>query len=1018
MKQVNFRIPLRILAVLMGLFLSIGASAQITVQGHVKDATGEPVIGATIRVVGTSTAAATDFDGNFVLTANNGAQLQVTSIGYQPQTVSAAPNVVITLLEDSELLDEVVVIGYGQVKKTDATGSVLSIKPDEMNHGLQTNAQDMISGKIAGVNVSTDGGPAGGATIRIRGGSSLNASNDPLYVIDGLPMDTYGAKGLGNPLSLVNPNDIESFTVLKDASATAIYGSRASNGVIIITTKKGKAGVAPHVSYNGNVSVSMRKSTPDMLDGPAFTSFIKKLYGEDSDAYRSLGWYDDNGVQHFANTNWYDEIFRTAVSTDHNITISGSSKHMPYRFSIGYTNNQGIIKESNFKRYTADIALSPSLFGDHLKLNLNGKAMLATNNWTGNNSGAVGQARPYDPTKPVTANNSIYNNYFNGYTQWYQTGGYDGEPKWLYTVNRNATKNAVSSLNLIYDRSHSTKYIGNIEADYRIHGFEDLRLHVNAGATYSHGKQQVNRDRYYPDDTYYYYGYESWSREENYSLSLSAYAQYVKELKNHSFDIMAGYEYQRFHQSSNWNGYGRYPDTNTLHAGEIYNAPTTETKYRTGNVIVSFFGRLNYSFMDRYLLTFTLRDDGSSRFHKDHRWGLFPSAAFAWKIKEEAFLKNVQAVNDLKLRLSYGITGQQEGIGNYTYIPTYTPSKDHAFYNIGLLNGLLYRPDAYNPNLTWEKTTTYNAGIDVALWNSRWTFSVDYYYRKTKDLLNNVYTAAGTNFSNVVQSNVGSLHNTGVEFATTVRPIVKKDFTWELNFNATYNKNRIDELITGEGPNYNIPHGGAAGGVGGNIKAHHVGNAVGAFWVYQQVYDANGKIVPNTYVDRDGDGIITTDDRYYYYKPDPDVTLGLNTKFLYKNWDLGFSARASLGNYMYNGVEAGSANVGRGSVYVNGFVSNRPVSAVERGLTNMYTEQFMSDYWIENASFLKLDNITLGYSFPRLFGYDINGRIYATVQNVWTWTKYSGIDPEVNGGYDGDIYPRALTTILGLSLNF
>lgn len=1018
MKQVNFRIPLRILAVLMGLFLSIGASAQITVQGHVKDATGEPVIGATIRVVGTSTAAATDFDGNFVLTANNGAQLQVTSIGYQPQTVSAAPNVVITLLEDSELLDEVVVIGYGQVKKTDATGSVLSLKPDEMNHGLQTNAQDMISGKIAGVNVTTGGGPDGGASIRIRGGSSLNASNDPLIVIDGLAMDTYGAKGLGNPLSMVNPNDIESFTVLKDASATAIYGSRASNGVIIITTKKGKAGVAPHVSYNGNVSVSMRKSTPDMMDGPTFTKFIRDLYGEDSDAYRSLGWYDDKGQQHFANTNWYDEIFRTAVSTDHNVTIAGSSKHMPYRVSIGYTNNQGIIKESNFKRYTASVNLSPSLFGDHLKLNLNGKAMLATNNWTGNNSGAVGQARPYDPTKPVMTDNSIAREYFKGYTQWYQSGGFDGEPGWLYTVNRNATKNPVSSLNLIYDRATSTKYIGNFEADYRIHGFEDLRLHVNGGATYSNGKQMVNRDRYYPDDTYYYYGYESWSREENYSLSLSAYAQYLKELKDHTIDIMAGYEYQRFHQSSNWYGAGKYPMTNTLSAGEPYNPPTTETRYKTGNVIVSFFGRINYAFKDRYLLTFTLRDDGSSRFHKDHRWGLFPSAAFAWKIKEEAFLKNVQAINDLKLRLGYGITGQQEGIGNYTYIPTYTPSKDHAFYNIGLIGGLLYRPDAYNPELTWEKTTTYNAGIDVALWNNRWTFSVDYYYRKTKDLLNNVFTAAGTNFSNVVQSNVGSLHNTGVEFTTTVRPIVKKDFSWEINFNATYNKNRIDELITGEGPNYNIPHGGAAGGVGGNIKAHHVGNAVGAFWVYQQVYDANGKIVPNTYVDRDGDGIITTDDRYYYYKPDPDVTMGLSNKFIYKNWDLGFSARASLGNYMYNGVEAGSANVGRGAVYVNGFVSNRPVSAVERGLTNMYTEQFMSDYWIENASFFKLDNITLGYSFPRLFGYDINGRIYATVQNVCTWTKYSGIDPEVGGGYDGDIYPRALTTILGLSLNF
>ncbi len=1063
MKQVNIRNPFRMLVLMLGLFLSVGAFAQIDVKGHVKDAQGEPVIGATVRVVGTQTATVTDFDGNFTLKAPQGADITVTYVGYQTATVKAAASLVITLQEDQNVLENVVVIGYGRAKKNDLTGSVTAIKPDEMNHGLQTNAQDMISGKIAGVSVISDGGtPGGGAQIRIRGGSSLNASNDPLIVIDGLAMDNYGVQGLANPLSMVNPNDIESFTVLKDASATAIYGSRASNGVIIITTKKGRAGSAPKISYNGNVSISAKRKTIDVMSGSEYREFIKNLYGEDSKAYKALGWYpisdetvtttydkDGNlsgykgaytlGEQQFADTDWQNEIYRTAVSTDHNITIAGGLKNMPYRVSLGYTNNQGIVKTSKFERYTASINLSPSFLEDHLKFNINGKGMIAKNRYA--DGGAIGAARYMDPTKPVkVSGNQIYDKYFGGYAQWYSAATYL-DKTWVQTSNRNATSNPVALLDLKEDKATSKSFVGNIEVDYAIHGFEDLHIHANGGADFSTGKQTTVISPYSTSNNYY--GYDGWNKKDTYNLSFNAYIQYMKDFeKIHHLDVMAGYEWQHFHVKSDYNGWGMYPATCELGYKETdasgaetgrfiynkdlnggrYDAPTTETVYKSENYLVSFFGRLNYSLMDRYLLTFTLRGDGSSRFAKGNRWGVFPSLALAWKMKEETFLKNIDFLSDAKLRLGWGITGQQEGIGDYTYIPTYTPNADHAYYNIGLNNGVTYRPDAYNPNLTWEKTTTWNAGIDLSFLNNRLEFTVDWYYRKTKDLINSVYVPAGSNFRNKITSNIGSLHNTGFEFATTLRPIQTKDWRWEVTYNLTYNHNEIDELVSGSGDNYYVETGGISAGTGGNIQAHAVGHAASSFYVYQQAYDQNGKILPNTYVDRNGNGYIDSGDRYFYYKPAADVTMGLGSKVLYKNWDFSFSMRASLGNYVYNDNLAGSLNVGQGAIYSLGYLGNRPTEAVNLGLTNPLTEQFFSDYFVQNASFLKMDNITLGYSFNGLFKggkYNgISGRVYATVQNVFTITKYDGIDPEISSGIDNSLYPRPFTTVLGLSLNF
>ena len=632
MKQVNLRIYRMILPLILGLFLSVGTYAQsITVKGHVKDALGG-VIGASVVEKGNTTnGTITDLDGNFSLNVPKGSTLVVSFIGYKTQEVVAASSVVVTLQEDSELLDEVVVIGYGVARKNDLTGSVTAIKPDEMNKGLTTSAQDMMQGKIAGVSVVNNGGePGGSATIRIRGGSSLNASNDPLIVIDGLAMDNYGVQGMSNPLALVNPADIESFTVLKDASATAIYGSRASNGVILITTKKGQSNSKPRISYNGNVSVSMVTDKLDVLNAKEFMKLVQNTYGYSDEEflasaeYQALGYMNAQGEHLFADTDWQDEIYRTAVSTDHNITVSGGLKNMPYRVSLGYTNQQGILKTSSFERYTASVNLSPSLFDEHLKVNFNAKGMYSVTSYA--NTDAIGAATSMDPTKPVYGGTEFYDKNFGGYWEWPEAVDWK-DSEWGYNINTLATANPVGMLNNRSDKGKSKVLMGNIELDYKIHGFEDLHLHVNGGMDVASGKSNKNYNRFDLDN--YYYGRVGWNTQDTYNLSLNMYAQYMKDFgKAHHFDIMAGYEWQHFHKETDYYYYGTYPDTNLEHAGEIYN-PSENTLYKTENYLVSFFGRMNYSLLDRYLLTFTLRDDGSSRFSKKNRWGLFPSVALA-----------------------------------------------------------------------------------------------------------------------------------------------------------------------------------------------------------------------------------------------------------------------------------------------------------------------------------------------------------------------------------------------------
>ncbi len=1013
--------------VIMSALLLIGtlAFAQTTATGNVVDAAnGEPIIGASVLEKGTTNGTITDWDGNFTLNVQSGATLVISYMGYKTQEVAATANMKINLGEDSELLEEVVVVGYGVVKKNDATGSVTAIKPDEMNKGLVTNAQDMMQGKIAGVQVTSAGGqPGAGATIRIRGGSSLNASNDPLIIIDGLSMDNNGIKGVSNALSMVNPNDIETFTVLKDASATAIYGSRASNGVIIITTKKGKEGSKPRFSYEGNGSLSILTNRIEVMDAAAYTNHITNNFPANA---AELG---------TANTNWQDQIYRTAGATDHNFSVTGGTKNMPYRASLGYTYQDGTIKTSNMQRLTASFSLNPSFLDKHLTFNLNAKGMYIYNRYA--DGGAVGSALAFDPTRPV---NDDTHPEFGGYYQTAVAIADPFDPTWLYTTDSNVPQNPVAMLYQKNDRANSGVFIGNLEADYKVHGFEDLRFHANFGADYSYGKQITTISPYSYGNNYY--GWDGESHENKFNLLFNVTAQYAKDFtEDHHFDAMVGYEWQHFRRWSDNYGYGLYQDTYTKDpalAGTKYNeTDKTLSAWATENFLLSFFGRVNYIALNRYMITATVRGDGSSRFAKGHQWGVFPSVALGWKIKEEAFLQDVNWLNDLKLRLGYGITGQQDGIGDYPGMVTYSINTQHAYYPLGEIDPVtgdyIYyshsRPNAVNEELTWEKTTTYNAGLDFGFLNNRISGSIDYYYRLTTDLITDIDVAAGMNFKNRVTSNVGSLSNQGVELMLNAVAIDNKSLKWDLGFNFTYNKNRIEKLTLGENKDYFIPTGGISSGTGNTIQRHQEGYAAGTFFVYQTEINNNGyyEIIDQptlfdeatqTYIP---DGKIDDADLVAYHNSMPDFTLGFQSKWQFSGFDLGISLRSNIGNYVYNDVKAGRMSSLQ-TPYRSGAFTN-----VIPGTLDTYnrivgsetvspgSNAYKMDVFVENGSFLRIDNITLGYTWTKP---ELTARLYGSVQNPFVVSGYSGLDPEVFGGIDNNIYPRSMTALVGVSLQF
>ena len=987
-------------------------------KGTVVDASGEPLTGASVIVKGTTNGAMVDAEGHFSLNAvKPGAILRITFIGYDPQEIRwDGEPVEVILQEMANNLGEAVVIGYGVAKKNDLSGSVVAIKPDEKNHGLITNAQDMIQGKIAGVSVINGGGaPGEGATIRVRGGSSLTASNDPLIVIDGLAMDNDKRKGSSNILSSINPQDIESFTVLKDASATAIYGSRGSNGVIIITTKKGRTGQAPRVSYNGTFGVSMNLKQLDVMNAAEYRNFIKSYYGEESTAYSLLG---------NSNTNWQDEIYQTALTHEHGLTLTGGLKNMPYRVSLGYYGQEGVLKTSDYERYSASVSLNPTFFDEHLKFNFNGRVMHGYTRWA--NTDAIGAATRMDPTQPVyvrddakyAADASRWDN-LGGYFEWLNSGSTYNDPNWPDAHDSNTTGNPVS---LLYNKENVGKtntFIGNAEMDYQFHGFEDLRFHVNGSVEYNNGRITNWSNPYSYAGCYK--GWNEWEKEKRYNLMYSAYLQYFKDFNdNHHFDIMGGFEWSRKHYEGDGFGYAQTPIYDASGSLTGYEQVDTKGKPWEGeSYLASVFGRANYVLLDRYIFTATVRYDGSSRFSTGNKWGLFPSAAFAWRIKDEKFLKNVDWVSELKLRLGYGQTGQQDGIGNYTYFASYNTNAVADSYYPAMGNGELYRPDAYNAKLTWETTTTYNVGLDFGIINNKLFGSVDAYLRKTTDLINSVYVAGLSNFKNKVTGNVGDMENKGVEVSLTYRPIQKNGWFWEISANATYNHNEITKTAGGQ----IIKTGGISAGTGGECQAHAEGHPRSSFYVYQQVYDENGHAVEGVYVDRNADGQITEDDRYFYKSPDAPWQAGLSTKLQYKNWDLGIGLRGSWGNYVYNDVEAGFCNVSKtfdSSFAYNGYNHNILKDAV--ALNWVTYDNVTSDYFVQNASFVRLDNITLGYTFENFLAAGkykgMSGRIYAAATNIATFSKYKGLDPEVSGGIDNNLYPRPFTIQLGLNVNF
>ena len=1017
MKQVKIKLPLRMLTLASGLLLTASSFAQSNaIKGQVKDASGEPVMGATITVNGKAVGI-TDMDGNFSVDAAPGTKLTFTYLGMTPKTVQASKNMIITMIDDSKSLNEVVVIGYGRAKKNDLTGSVTAIKPDEMSKGITSSAQDMLVGKIAGVDVQTSSGqPGADAQIRIRGGASLTASNAPLFVIDGLAMDDNKTTGMNNPLALINPNDIESFTVLKDASATAIYGSRASNGVIIITTKKGRAGQRPTVTYNGDITISTIQKKYEVMNASEYKQ-----------ALTSLG-VDTNGLG-TADTDWQDEIFRTSVSTKHSLSIQGGLKDMPYRIGFGFEDNNGILKTTWMKRFNTSVNLAPSFLDKHLNFNFTAKYGFEKDRYA-KVGDAIGNALQMDPTQPVRVNDEKYNT-VGGYFQYLQPKNDKiTDPNWANIAATQVNQNPVAVLDNYKCIAKTHDISSNLEVDYKIHGFEDLHLHAAIGAQYTDGRQNEDISKYSFSNNYF--GYYGTSHAYKYNIEGKAFAEYAHKFGVHDIDIMAGAEQSHFHRTSYNFGSGideYLRDTNPqLVNGEwnYVNNPTYQanTMWKSHNSLVSYFGRLNYNLLDRYLLTATFRADGSSRFRKGKKWGYFPAAAFAWKINNEPFMKNVTWIDELKLRLGWGMTGQQNGIDDFYYAPVYTISDTYAQYPFGDKYFITMRPGAYNPDLTWEKTTTYNGGLDFTALNGRFGFNVDGYYRKTTDLLSSVAIAGGTNFSDKLLKNVGSLENYGVELAFNVKPIVTKDFVWDVTYNVGWNHNEITELKAGLQDWIQVESSKVSRGNNYKIQANKVGEPLNSFYVYQQVYDENGKPIEGLFVDRNGDGKIDSKDKYCYKSPAPDVIMGFTTKFIYKNWDFSAAFHASIGNYVYYDFLNSKAELAKLHNDVGAY-NNTTAEAVKLGFwgdARTFQETNGSDYFVRNASYLKCSNMTLGYSFPALIKAGAekicSGRIFFTVQNPFIITKYKGIDPEVSSGIDSNPYPRPISFQLGLNLNF
>lgn len=958
-----------------------------TIKGEVTDAqNGEALIGATVMVEGEKGGTVTDFDGNFSLQVSSSAKkIKVSYIGYIDKVLSISDNMKVKLESDSKALADVVVIGYGTARKSDLTGSVATVKSKDFNKGLVSSPEQLINGKVSGVQIMSNSGSASaGSTIRVRGGASLNASNDPLIVLDGVPLEQGGISGnSSNFLSMINPSDIESMTVLKDASSTAIYGSRASNGVIIITTKKGQQG-AVKVNFNTTNSLQTRAQMVDMLSRDEFVNVINQ-FGTDN----------QKSLLGTANTDWNDEVYRTAFGTDNNLSVSGSiDKWLPFRVSVGYYNQSGLVRKDNVERWTGNVVLTPSFFQDHLKLTINAKGTLNNNSF--NNGGAVWAAATFNPTIPVYSGNDKY----GGYNEALDADG--------YPVNA-GVRNPRGLVDLYDSKSKVSRFIGSMDVDYKVHFLPELKLHATVGADYAKGDgtvyvpayaaQSYNKDESLGGSDYKY----GPQKNENRLLTLYAnYAKYFEDIKS-NVDLTAGYDYQYWKSTT--------PLYYTKSAAGTNLSTVKASDYR--HVMLSYYGRINYSFDGKYLLTATVRRDASSRFSKNTRWGTFPSVALGWTLTEEPWLKNQKVLSNLKLRASYGVTGQQEGIGNYNYLPVYTYSVTgaEAFINGQYIN--TYRPEAYVSDLKWETTTSWNFGLDFGFLDGRIGGAIDFYTRKTKDLLASVPTAAGTNFSKTILTNVGNVDSKGIEVSLNATPIQTKDWEWNLSYNFTWQNMKVKNLsLTKGGSQTNVK-------VGPSIDAYRFqvlseGYEPYMFYVYHQLYDSKtGKPIEGAYADLNNDGEINESDLYRYHSPAPKYIMGLSTSLRYKQLTLGMSFRANIDNYVYNGMGMSTGAFETVS-YNNSQLNNLNTSFLKTGFK---TRQYLSDYYVENASFLKLDNLSLSYNVGKINKW-ASLTVSAMVQNVFTITGYSGTDPEVPNGMDNSFYPRPRTYSVSLGLQF
>ncbi len=959
--------------------------AQRTITGQITDAeTGENLIAVNIVVAGTTDGTSSDIEGKYSITLPDGAtELTFSYTGYGTQTIAVgATNVLDVRMTAGENIKEVLVIGYGEIKKDDATGSIVSVTSEDFNQGAITSVQDLVAGKLAGVAITPSADPGGGASIRIRGLSSLTASNDPLVVVDGVPLEQNSIGGSRNFLNIINPNDIESINVLKDASAAAIYGSRASGGVIIITTKKGKGSDRFQLNYNGNVSMSQVTRFADVLNADEFRTLVTESDEADE---ALLG--DDN-------TDWQSQIYQNEIGTDHNINMSGGIRNLPYRLSVGYTNKDGVVKTDKFERTTVGLNLNPKFLDNTLQINFSTKAMFSNNRFA--DRGAIGAATRFDPTQPVTSTDPVLVDNYGGYFAYVTPAG---TPLGL------APTNPVAMLDLREDVASAQKYIVNGSIDYRMPFLPELRANLSMGIDAYDGEGTVivqPEMAYAYDDTGSITDY--WNRNRNEVLEF--YLNYAKDFSFGNLDVMTGYSWQHFL-------FDNYTFSRNLPENEIYREDQEPREY----YLVSLFGRVNYSFKN-FLFTFTLRRDGSSRFAPDARWGLFPSTALAYKVidNKEGFL------NNLKIRTGYGITGQQD-IGNgfnrlYQYLPLYNLSEQTARYQLGNQFFNVLRPEGYDANLQWEEAATLNLALDFTILDNKINGSIDFYQRSTTDLLLEVDVPAGTNLTNRLVTNVGDMRNSGIELTLNATPINKSDFTWDIGANATYEQNEVTSLLLTDDPSYFQEVGdNISGGIDNQVMIWQVGLPAYTFYLHEQLYDADGNPLVDEngnpqYADRNGDGDVDENDRYAAGNPNANWFFGINSNITYKNFGLAFSGRANLGNTIYNNVFSATAN----ETQLQGntaFLSNVNRNIFE---TNFIDPALLSDYYIQDGSFFRLDYITLSYTLPEL-GKFTNLRLALTAQNLVTVSNYQGLDPEA-GWIDNNPYPRPRTIMLGLSGSF